>query len=262
MNDGLVRDPVYQQLNRALRRMMGGRRFGVGDRFLTEREVCREFSVSRPTANKALSTLVAEGVLEFRKGVGTFVRGGTIDYDLRTLVSFTERARAAGRTPATRVLACRAVPAGGVPAEVARALCLSGDAPVCFMERLRMADGVPVILERRYVAASFCPGLERANLAGSLYALWTNSYHLKIEGADETIRAVRIDAQDARTLKVARGAAGLLVVSTGFLEGGVPLWFERTLYRGDAYEFRNRLGGVRRTGPAVGTFVSMRGGRP
>ncbi len=262
MDDGLVRDPVYQQLNRALRRLVGGRRFGAGDRFLTEREVCREFSVSRPTANKALSTLVAEGILEFRKGVGTFVLGGALDYDLRSLVSFTERARAAGKRPATRVLESDIVPARLIPAEAARALRLEREDLACFMARLRTASGVPVILERRWVAASLCPGLERANLAGSLYALWTDRYRLKVEGADQTIRAVRIGAGEARRLGTPVGAAGLLAVSTGFLEGGRPLWFERTLYRGDAYEFRNRLGGIRRTGPAVGAFLGSGGGRP
>ncbi len=255
MVDPLVRDPVYQQLNRALRRLIGGRRFRTGDRFLTEREVCRQFSVSRPTANKALASLVAEGLLEFRKGVGTFVRGGELEYDLQALVSFTERAKAAGKVPSTRVLACETLPARRIPPGAARALRLPGDDPVCFMERLRLADRVPVIFEQRWITALQCPGLGRANLSGSLYALLTGRYRLRVGGADQTIRAVRLDAREARLMKTSRGAAGLVVVSTGFLEGGTPLWFERTLYRGDAYEFRNRLGGIRKAGPAVGMFT-------
>jgi GntR family transcriptional regulator len=261
MDGGLVRDPVYHQLNRALRRLVAGRRFRTGDRFLTEREVCREYSVSRPTANKALSTLVAEGVLEFRKGVGTFVRGGVLDYDLRSLVSFTERARACGKKPATRVLESDIVPARMIPPGAAGALRLGREDLACSMVRLRLADGVPVILERRWVVSSRCPGLERADLSGSLYALWTERYRLRVEGADQTILAVLVEGAEARALKVRPGSPGLLGISTGFLEGGAPLWHERTLYRGDAYAFQNRLGGIRRTGPAVGTFLSSPGGR-
>jgi DNA-binding GntR family transcriptional regulator len=100
----LVREPIYQQLNQALRERIRSGEFGVGDQFLTERQIGDQFNVSRATANKALSNLVSEGVLEFRKGVGTFLRGGILDYDLRSLVSFTEKARAAGMVPATRVL--------------------------------------------------------------------------------------------------------------------------------------------------------------
>src|SRR5881394_2812444 len=100
----LVKQPIYQQLNEALRGILGAGEFKTGARFLTEREVSQRFGVSRATANKALSNLVSEGILEFKKGVGTFVRGGILDYDLRSLVSFTGKAAAAGKRPATRIL--------------------------------------------------------------------------------------------------------------------------------------------------------------
>ena len=94
----LVRDPVYQQLNQRLKELLS-RECRPGDQFPTERQIAERFQVSRATANKALASLVSEGLLEFRKGVGTFVSRTTISYDLRTLVSFTEKARAAGKTP-------------------------------------------------------------------------------------------------------------------------------------------------------------------
>ncbi len=104
MHDTLNKRPVYQQLNQLLRELVRRGDFAPGARFLTERQVVERFAVSRATANKALSNLVAEGTLEFRKGVGTFVRGGALQYDTRALASFTEKAQAAGKTPGTRVL--------------------------------------------------------------------------------------------------------------------------------------------------------------
>jgi DNA-binding transcriptional regulator YhcF (GntR family) len=71
--DPLSREPIYQQLNRILRELIGGD-FQIGDQFLTERKICQQYQVSRATANKALSNLVSEGLLEFKKGIGTFVR--------------------------------------------------------------------------------------------------------------------------------------------------------------------------------------------
>jgi len=44
------------------------------------------------------------------------------------------------------------------------------------------------------------------------------------------------------------------VLSTGFMTGNQPLWWEETLYRTDMYEFRNQLGGLRSARPAVGQF--------
>jgi DNA-binding transcriptional MocR family regulator len=76
----------------------------LGDQFFTEREVAEKFQVSRATANMSLASLVSAGLLEFRKGFGTFVRRDVIDYDVRSLVSFTEKARTAGKKPGTELI--------------------------------------------------------------------------------------------------------------------------------------------------------------
>lgn len=66
MDPLIVRDPVYQQLNQRLR-VLVTRDFGPGQKFPTEREIVRRFSVSRETANKALASLVSEGCSNFAK---------------------------------------------------------------------------------------------------------------------------------------------------------------------------------------------------
>jgi GntR family transcriptional regulator len=250
----LVKEPVYLQLNHELREVICQGRLPAGARFLTEREVSSRFGVSRATANKALSSLVAEGLLEFRKGIGTFVRGDALDYALRALVSFTDKARAAGKRPSTRVLRWNTVAASTVDGAVQEALRVEpGD---CLYEvvRLRLADEVPVILEYRYVVCRHCPGLERADFAGSLYAVWTEQCGLAIAGADETIRAIKLCPADAALLEVEASAAAMEVVSVGYLAGGEPLWWEQTLYQGAAYELHNRLGPIQQSRPAAGVL--------
>src|SRR5678816_4491112 len=126
----IVRQPIYQQLNQALRSLLGSGEFKTGARFLTEREVSTRFEVSRATANKALSNLVSEGILEFKKGVATFVRGGVLDYDLRSLVSFTGKAAAASKKPSPRVLNFDRVPGAKIARSVAAALKVRDADPV------------------------------------------------------------------------------------------------------------------------------------
>lgn len=252
----LVKAPVYQQLNEMLRGLIRSGEFRSEQQFMTERQICDRFGVSRATANKALSNLVSEGILEFRKGVGTFVRGGLLAYDQRALISFTQKAITAGKKPATRVLLLQDLTAAEAAPEARAALKAPLDDRLTYVERLRVADDVPVILERRHIVSRFCPNLSASELEGSLYSLWTEKYRLDIIGAEQVIRAVLLRGQDARLLGVANGAAGLLVVSVGFLSGGAPLWWERTLYRGDAYEFYNRLGPIPMGRPAGG-FLSL-----
>jgi GntR family transcriptional regulator len=251
----LMREPIYQQLNQVLRSLIRSTEFPVGGQFLTERQVSERFQVSRITANKALSTLVAEGLLTFRKGVGTFVSAQSMDYNLRALVSFTEEALAAGKRPETRVLVFERVAAHTVSEDVAKALQVSGDDSLWYMERLRLADGLPVIFEHRHIVASHCPQLKKAEVQGSLYGIWKDLYNLDVEGAEQSIRAVILSRAEAKVLSTRQNTAGLLITSLGFLTGHNPLWFERTLYRGDAYEFHNRLVGNQGSGEPVGRFL-------
>ena len=179
----LVKEPIYQQLNSRLRALVSSGETPVGSQFLTERQISERFQVSRATANKALSNLVSEGLLEFHKGVGTFVRGRALDYNLRALVSFTDKALAAGKKPSTEVIEFKTVAVRDVLDEVPDILEVGPDEALFYMERLRLADGMPVILERRYVVARYCPGLSKADVTQSLYAVWTHRYQLPIEGA-------------------------------------------------------------------------------
>lgn len=234
----LIRTPVYHQLNDRLRALLAQGRYRPGDRFLTEREVAARFGISRITANKALSGLVSAGHLEFRKGVGTFVRGEALENDLRSLVSFTHKAALSGRRPATRVLDFRRLEAGDAPPGVRGELSAGPEEALIYVERLRLVDGEPVILERRHLVASRCPGLDRRALGGSLYE-WLEGRGIRLSGAEQRIRAVRAGAVLSGLLEVAAGAALLEVHAVG--RSGDPLWVEDTFYRGDRYEFHNLL---------------------
>ena len=242
---------IHQQLIEKLRKLLRSRQFVPGARFLTEREIAERFDTSRPTANKALSSLVSAGLLEIRQGAGTFVRESVLDYDLQRLVSFTDKAKAAGKEPGTQVVTFQKITAS--PA-IARALQITPEEPVFLIERVRLADGQPVIFERRHVVARHCPGITKTDAKGSLYAFWTSRCKLGISGASESIRAVNATKAQAAHLKVPARTACLLVIATGFLGDGVPLWHEETLYRSDVYEFRNQLGGVSGPKPAVGAM--------
>jgi GntR family transcriptional regulator len=251
----LIKDPIYFQIVERLRQLLAQDGYAPGSQFLTERQIAERFDVSRATANKALASLVSDGTLEFRKGIGTFVRAiaPRLDYDLQALVSFTQKAEAGGKRPSTQVLRLERVPADATRAALLR---VPEQTPLWAMDRLRLADDRPVILERRHLVTAPCPNLTEAQVNGSLYALLTETLGLQVIGADETIQAVNISGEDARLLEVTDGAAGLLVIATAFLSEGVPLWYEETLYRGDAYAFRNWIGPIRPAGTvsAVGVL--------
>ncbi|MBA3937585.1 MAG: GntR family transcriptional regulator [Planctomycetes bacterium] len=242
MEDVLNRAPVYLQLNQLLRSLVASAEFLPGQRFLTEREIAARFAVSRATANKALSNLVSEGMLEFRKGMGTYLRQHPISSDLGALVSFTDRAQVAGKRPETVVLSLTRT--DDAPSDITDALAVPAQEPIWAIERLRLADRQPLILERRWVPLAAMPVVNAADLSSSIYQLWTGRMHLTISGCRQTISSVALTAGEAQHLGVPSGAAALQVHGIGYLADGRPLWVERTLYRGDGFVFSNVLGRV------------------
>ena len=252
----LVKNPIYHQLRQLLSDLIQKRDFAAGEKFLTEREIAGRFGVSRTTANKALSSLVADNTLEFRKGVGTFVRPAILGYDLRSLVSFSDKVQAGGFIPKTEVIALRRLRGKDAPQPVASQLAIAPAERLFYVERLRLADGVPVIIEHRYIVAGFCPRLTTRDLEGSLYASWTTKHGLVITGADQTIRAVALSQEDALLLQAKKGDAALAVTALGYVDDGRPLWREETFYRADAYEFHCRLGGLHPPQPPKGHLLT------
>ena len=247
----LQRNPVYQQLNDRLRSALGSE-FQRGDKFLTERQISERFDVSRATANKALSGLVSEGLLEFRRGIGTFVRQDVINYDVRSLVSFTEMARAAGKRPTTQLLDLHKTESDAVAPAIASALDAAEGTVLWEIRRVRLADRVPVILEHRYVVAAHCPKLTRAQVKGSLYRAFVEDHHLRIDGAEEVIRAVTLKASESKLLDATSRSPAFEVTAVGYLSDTRPLWWERTLYRAERYEFHSRLGPLQTATPPRG----------
>src|ERR1700724_2481065 len=96
--DESSRLPLYQQLQRALRRAIESRVLAPDDALPPERDLARDFSVSRITVRKAIEGLVSEGMLVRRQGSGTFVRA-RVEKNFSKLTSFSEDMRARGRNP-------------------------------------------------------------------------------------------------------------------------------------------------------------------
>jgi len=251
MNIQVEQNPVYRQLNEKLRTLIM-QDYKRGDKFLTERDISKAYNVSRATANKVLAGLASEGILEFRRGVGTFVRREMIDYDVRSLVSFTEKARAAGKKPSTDLITFGELTAKEVDNSIREALEQEECAALWEMERIRRADGVPVIFEHRFVVKEYCTKLTKRQAEGSLYQTWTGPHNLNIAGAEEVIRAVTLSKKEADYLEVKRASPAFEVIAVGFLEDDSPLWWERTLYHGEHYEFHSRLGPIQSATPARG----------
>jgi len=67
------RTPLYAQLDRALRAAIATGRLATGDQLPTVRQLAVELSVNANTVARVYAELERAGILETRRGVGTFV---------------------------------------------------------------------------------------------------------------------------------------------------------------------------------------------
>lgn len=223
--------PFYHQVYLDLKSMIDSGQWGTGHRVPPERELATQYGVSVITIRRALDELAREQRLVRARGRGTFVLPHRIDRDLDEPMSFTEEMQTRGLDPETRLVAARPESAGE---SVAAALQLEPGSPTLFLERLRLADGEPLLLEQVHLPAERFPGLLATDLErDSLYGILTQRYGTQIVKARETFEPVLLRSREAALLAAAPKTPALLVEGTAYTADGVPVEFGRTYVRGD-----------------------------
>jgi GntR family transcriptional regulator len=222
--------PLYQQLQRALRDAIEKRVLGPEDALPSERQLAAELGVSRITVRKAIDGLVSEGLLVSRQGSGNFV-SSRIDKNFAKLTSFSEDMRARGRNPHSVWLSRTE---GTVTPEEALKLALSPGTLVYRFNRLRFADEEPMAIELATMVASCLPPLPE--VGESLYASLESLGNRPVR-ALQRLRALLLNAEQAKLLDAEEGDAGLLVERLGYLRDGRAIELSQSFYRGDKYDF-------------------------
>lgn len=228
VTDGPV--PKHVQLRQILERLVT-EELGPDAPIPSERDLMAQYGVSRMTVRQAIGQLVLEGRLRRVRGKGTFVAPPRVDSMLE-LTSFTEDMRRRGHEPSTVIL--RSVELEPPPT-VRRALRLTAVQTAYRIERLRIADGIPMALEDGWYSTAPLPGLLDRDLSGSLYSLFARSYGVVIDAATQTLRAEIADAETARILGVPVGAP-LLVLERTSTADERPIEHIVSWYRGDRYQ--------------------------
>lgn len=196
-------------------RAIGERGLSPGDRLPSERDLALRFGISRMTMRKALSALVAEGVLERRGTAGTFLPEPAVVRPLsgRVSTAISEVVDGRGHRPGARLLFFEQ---GRADAHVARRLGLPEGAAVIVIKRLRLADGQPFCVEVSYLPEARVPGLVAADVldAPSLYALLRERFGLTFAASDFHIAVAPLPEAEAVLLGLAPGAGALALRST------------------------------------------------
>lgn len=237
----LIKEPVYQQLSNALKSMITSGEFKIGEKFLTERAISERFEVSRTTANKAVANLISSGILEYKQGRGTFIKGASLTHDLGVFLSSTRRIKNAGMEPSTKIIFFREIFAKSIKKDVKKLFLIDPQEKVFYFKRIRFADEIPVLIETHYFRKKYMPDLTKEKVAGSLFALTTAEYGLDIIGYKEIIHSEFVKGKNAELLDVSDGTPGFHILNIGYITDEIPLYFTSELCSHHVYEFHHQV---------------------
>jgi GntR family phosphonate transport system transcriptional regulator len=150
---------LWRQIAQALEQEIAVGSHAVGARLPTEAQLAARFAVNRHTVRRALEDLSRRGLIRVEQGRGSFVAEETFDYEVGPRTRLSEWIRRYNREPGGRVLELREVAADG---SVAAGLGLRPGARVVRLERLGLADDLPVSLTSHHFPLARLPGMLQA----------------------------------------------------------------------------------------------------
>ena len=224
-----VRDELTQRIDRGL--------LPAGSRLPSEPALALELGVSRATLREALRALESEGLVRRMWGAGTYVADSRrVANSLDLNFGVTDAIRAAGMQAGIEQARHAMEPA--TVSEAAR-LELEPGSDVLVVERVRTADGKPVVLSRDIMPGRLIkrPDLADEMLGRSIYEVLERDLGLVIHHGVASFRPVRADLTVARRLGIPRGELLLAIWQVDYSEDGAPVLSSYEYHLADAFEF-------------------------
>lgn len=220
--------PLWLQIRRSLAQAILSGKWPAGTKVPAELALTEHYATSRMTVNKALQSLVSEGLVERRTKTGTVVTARARERPVLEIWDAADAVRRIGGRYSYRLLECGMLEAGA-PARAE--LGLDDETPALWMLCLHLSDDRPFQLEERLVNVKAapkitCQPLETVSPGQWLLANipWTTAKHV--------ISARAANPRIADILAIEHGDA-CLVVERRTWNDEVPVTLGRFWYPGD-----------------------------
>jgi GntR family transcriptional regulator len=234
--------PLYLQLAGRLETQIADGAYPVGSKLPGEQALAHQYDLNRNTVRHALAFLARTGLVSTERGVGTFVRRSRLlapIHRLDRITSFVDDFSLADVRAEDALLARERIRATH---DLSEKLGVARGADLVRIDRLRLADGVPYVLERQYYDFAVFGRLLEIDIQGSLYQLLRREFAVELDHSTQTLRAVRPPRMVAHKLEISSDVPCLFLESLTSDAHGRCLEVLQAYYRGDRYAFRVETG--------------------
>lgn len=235
-------EPLYHQVLEKIRDRVESGEWVRGDRVPSERQLADILGVSRITVRHAVRLAAEQGLVEQRRGVGTFVGApDRLEQDLSEVRSFERTLAEQGHVASTEILASERLISD---LTLAGTLAVDPATPVYNLRLLGRGDSSPVVFYDSYFPLAL--GREMAQAAEALQAdgcpfstldLYRQESVSRVPTTlSQTIEAVSATPELAQSLAI-HDRAAVLAIESVMSDAQGPLEFRRAYYRADRYKF-------------------------
>jgi GntR family transcriptional regulator len=231
--------PLYFQIEQDLAGLIASGTLAPGSQLPSEEELVQRYGVSRTTVRKAVQELDRLGLIEIRRGRGTFVRTEKITQEFTELTGFVEDMVAVGLRPSAKVLGTATTEADET---VARQLRVPIGTMVMQIKRVRMADDEALSLDETYLPIDLGRKVVENDLeVYPIFSLLEGKYDTPLLEADYRLEAISADPVVAEALGIEVKSPILLIERVSYSLDQRPVDYEKLFYRGDKIRLSTRL---------------------
>ena len=237
--------PLYHQLAEILQDRIRSGTYGPGEMLPSEIGLAKQYGIGRPTVRQAMNLLVQKGLIQRRRGAGTFVKKPAPSIDLFSLAGTSQAFETRGIPVETRIIT--PVLRQTVDRDVANPF---HGKTAFFMSRLTLADEQPVLLEEIFMDPEMFAGIDEMDLANrSLAQVVSEQYYLTPEDGAQTFKVELPGAKRAELMDLPPKVPVLVVRRELNFPDAPGAIFSNLYCRTDRYAFSQTIQGNSAPGP-------------
>lgn len=180
----------------------------------SESELAIDYECSRVTVRKALSNLSYKGFITKTQGSKSCIKKTNTIQRTPDLKSFSEDMKDKGKIPSSKVVSFNMTDAGNT---IGHLLNIKPNDKIYYIERIRCADGIPVLFEKTFMSVDLHPELTVKVLESSKYA-YAKEHGLNIVYAYQNIVPIFAPDYIADAINISNKQPILRIANQTYLE--------------------------------------------
>ena len=230
--------PLYHQLADILMQQIRSGIFKPGDTVPSETSLAKDYKIGRPTVRQAMDVLVKKGLVERKRGSGTYVKEKPRSIDLFSLAGTSQAFLTRGIEIGTEIVEKTSmIRVKNDPANP------FNQAEAFYLSRVTKDNAGPIVLEDIFLHAQLFSGIDNIDMQNrSLSQLVLDQYHLKPQTGRQSFKIRSLSGSKAVLLEIKNNSPVLEVSRTLDFPDAPEAVFSRLFCLTDRFAFSQTIG--------------------